>query len=133
MALTVHSNMQHEIVLVVLRNTCHLLVQLLLLSQLHCSQQRTTTTMSSNSQSQETADNKTAAPSPAVQDRNKVIENFAKELVVDCDFKLNESGDIVMIRHLHVSKCTVPLLRQICFGSKCRGTKTRVKSARWDS
>jgi hypothetical protein len=55
--------------------------------------------MSSNSQSQETTD-KTAGP--PVQDRTKMIENFVRELVVDRDFKLNEHGDIVTIRHLHV-------------------------------
>ena len=41
-------------------------------------------------------------------------EMFVKELVVDQDFKVNDNGDIVMIRHLPVSKSTVPLLRQIC-------------------
>ena len=80
--------------------------------------------MSSNSQSQETAD-KTAGP--PVQDRTKMIENFVKELVVDRDFKLNECGDIVMIRHLHVAKCTVPLLRQICVRFKVLGYKNQSK------
>ena len=80
--------------------------------------------MSSNSQSQETAD-KTAGP-PA-QDRTKMIENFVRELVLDRDFKLNEHGDIVMIRHLHVAKCTVPLLRQICVRFKVSGYKNQSK------
>jgi hypothetical protein len=81
-----------------------------------------TTTMLSNSQSQETAD-KTAGP--PVQDRTKMIENFVRELLVDGNLKLNERGNIVMIRHLHVAKCTVPLLRQISIRFKVSGYKNQ--------
>jgi hypothetical protein len=80
--------------------------------------------MSSNSQSQETAD-KTAGP--PVQDRTEMIENFVRELVVDRDFKHNEHGNIVMIGHLHVAKCTVPLQRQICVRFKMLGYKNQSK------
>jgi hypothetical protein len=83
--------------------------------------------MLSNSQLQETAD-KTAGP-PA-QDCTKMIENFVRELVVDRNFKLNVHGNIVVIRHLHVAKCTVPLYVKFVFGSRCWGTRTRVKNAR---
>ena len=56
-----------------------------------------------------------------------MIEMFVKELVVDRDFKVNGGGDIVMIRHLPVSKCTVPLLRQICVHFKVSGYKNQNK------
>ena len=56
-------------------------------------------------------------------------EMFVKELVVHQDFKINNSGDIVMIRHLPVSKCTVPLLRQICVRSKVSGYKNHNKES----
>ncbi|KAI2500621.1 hypothetical protein MHU86_13842 [Fragilaria crotonensis] len=82
--------------------------------------------MSSNMQSQETI-----TPSP-VRDQSKklnMIESFVKELVVDRDFKVNDSGDIVMIRHLPVSKCTVPLLRQICVRFKVSGYKNQNKES----
>jgi hypothetical protein len=74
---------------------------------------------------QETADK---IAGPPVQDcGTKIIENFVRELVVDRDFKLNEHGDIVMIRHLHVAKCTVPLLRQIWVRFKVSGYKNQSK------
>jgi hypothetical protein len=79
--------------------------------------------MSSNSQSHQT--DMTSAPS--VQDRAKMFEDFVNELVVNRDFKLDERGDIAMIRHLHVSKCTVPLLRQICVRFKVSGYKNQTK------
>ncbi|KAI2492822.1 hypothetical protein MHU86_21737 [Fragilaria crotonensis] len=56
-------------------------------------------------------------------------EMFVKELVVERDFKVNNSGDIVMIRHLPVSKCTVPLLRQICVHFKVTGYKNQNKES----
>ncbi len=56
-----------------------------------------------------------------------MIENFVRELVVDCNFKLNEHGNIVMIRYLHVAKCTVPLLRQIGIRFKVSGYKNQSK------
>ena len=59
----------------------------------------------------------------------KMIEMFVKELVVERDFKVNDSGDIVMIRHLPVSKCTVPLLRQICVRFKVSGYKNQNKES----
>ena len=64
---------------------------------------------------------------PPVQDRAKMIEDFVKELVVDRDFKLDERGDIATIRNLHVSKCTVPLLRRICVRFKVSGYKNQSK------
>ncbi|KAI2500633.1 hypothetical protein MHU86_13854 [Fragilaria crotonensis] len=54
---------------------------------------------------------------------------FVKELIVERDFKVNNSGDIVMIRHLPVSKCTVPLLRQICVHFKVTGYKNQNKES----
>jgi hypothetical protein len=81
-------------------------------------------TMSSNLQSQQTDMAPAAHP---VHDRAKMIEQFVKELVVDRDFKLDKSGNIVMIRQLHVSKCTVSLLRQICVRFKVSGYKNQNK------
>jgi len=78
--------------------------------------------MASNLQSQETPSTpprptgkNPASPVAQIVDRTNWIEQFVRELVmVDRDFKeLSDSGDIVQIRHLVVSKCTVPLLRQI--------------------
>ncbi|KAI2492986.1 hypothetical protein MHU86_21548 [Fragilaria crotonensis] len=80
--------------------------------------------MSSNLQSQQTD---MAPAAPPVHDRAKMIEQFVKELVVDRDFKLDKSGNIVMIRQLHVSKCTVSLLRQICVRFKVSGYKNQNK------
>ena len=59
----------------------------------------------------------------------RMMEMFVRELVVDRDFKVNDSGDIVMIRHLPVSKCTVPLLRQICVRFKVSGYKNQNKES----
>jgi hypothetical protein len=56
-------------------------------------------------------------------------EMFVKELVVDWDFKVNDGDDIVMIRHLPVSKCTVPLLHQICVHFKVSGYKNQNKES----
>ena len=68
----------------------------------------------------------TYTASCVVQDRTKMIEQFDKELVVHREFKL-ESGNIVMIRHLHVFKCTVPLLCQIWVRFKVSGYKNQSK------
>ena len=81
--------------------------------------------MSSNSQLQQTD----MTPASPVQDPIKMIETFVKELVVDRDFKLDKSGNIVMIRHLHLSKCTAPLLRQICVWFKVSGYKKQSKES----
>ena len=59
----------------------------------------------------------------------RMMEMFVKELVVDRDFKVNDSGDNVMIRHLSVSKCTVPLLRQICVRFKVSWNKNQNKES----
>ena len=84
--------------------------------------------MSSNLQLQET---RTPSPVPDQSKKMspKMIEMFVKELVVDRDFKVNGGGDIVMIRHLPVSKCTVPLLRQICVRFKVSGYKNQNKES----
>jgi hypothetical protein len=84
--------------------------------------------MLSNLQLQET---RTPSPVPDQSKKMspKMIEMFVKELVVDRDFKVNGGGDIVMIRHLPVSKCTVPLLRQICVRFKVSGYKNQNKES----
>jgi hypothetical protein len=88
-----------------------------------------TITMSSNSQSQQT----NMTPASPAQDHTNMIETFVKELVVDRDFKLDESSNIVMIRHLHVSNVQCTYYVESVFGSRCLVTRTRVKNAQWDS
>ncbi len=73
-------------------------------------------------------------PSSPVRDgikkmSHKIIAKFVKELTVDRDFKVNDGGDIVMIRHLPVSRCTVALLRQICVWVKVSGHKNQNKES----
>jgi hypothetical protein len=60
---------------------------------------------------------------------HEMIEKFVKELTVDRDFKVNNGGDIIMIRHLPVSRCTVALLRQICVWFKVSGYKNQNKES----
>jgi hypothetical protein len=78
-------------------------------------------TMSSNLELQEDTS------SSPVENRAKMIENFVKDLVVDRDFKLDDNGDIIMIRQLSIAKCTVPLLRRICVRFKVSGYKNQNK------
>ena len=59
----------------------------------------------------------------------KMIEMLVKELVVARDFKVNGGGDIVMIRHLPVSKCTAPLPRHSCVRFKVSGYKNQNKES----
>ena len=67
--------------------------------------------------------------SSPVEDRAKMIENFVKDLVVNRDFKLDDNGDIIMIRQLSVAKCTFPLLRRICVRFKVSGYKNQNKES----
>lgn len=82
------------------------------------------------SSTDESAEENTVGRAKDKVNHDKVIDNdsFMKHLMIERDFMVNDDGDIIQIRHLPVSKCTVALLRRICVKFKVSGYKNQNKA-----